>query len=225
MLSLSNYNVIYMFVHSGSNQWGESLIATGVEAHSGPADPTFLPYLRDKTAIVTGVAGTTTNYYGVVSEFFQYHVGPFPQDALIFINGCSLLNASLLWNDLAAKNVGSMVTWDGEVMSPDEGAAASTFFDAFTHGQSVSDSVASVLAHGYGQSTVGSTISHLGYRGVASLTLPEIVHPPAPTPAPTDTPSPMPSPTATSTPTPTAGPYQWPQPPPLGSGIHHWHLP
>lgn len=224
MASLSQYSVVYMLVHSGVNQYGEGVIATGEVVQDGPAPPDVAPYLADHTVMVTGVAGSTTEYYGVLSGFFQNHEATFPSDSLIFINGCSLLKASRVWNALASKGVGSMVTWDDEVMSVDEEAAASAFLNAFLQGDSVADSVAAVLASGHGRSYGGPNPAQIGYLGDGALTLPAVLDPP-PTPTPTPTSPPTLIPTAAPTPTPTASePAGLPPVPSLGS-VRRWHLP
>ncbi len=225
MLSLSQYNLVYMLTHSGVNQYGEGLIATGEVANP---DPAVKPYYQDKSVIVTGVAGSTTNYFGVVSEFFAWHSAQFPPDSMVFFDGCSLLHAPLLWNALQSHGVSTMVSWDADAMSPDEVAAGERFTAAFTSGSSVADSIAHLAAKGYGQSGVMGITAHVGYLGDGTLRVQDVLSPhPTPTPLPTLVPTVTPavSPTPTpepAIPSPTArtgsGPA-WPRLPPL-SGVH-----
>lgn len=230
MLSLTNYNLVYMLVHSGINQYGEGVIATGQIA---TPDPAVKPYYQDHSVIVTGVAGTSTNYFGVVSEFFAWHAGQFPPDSIVIADGCSLLQAPLLWKAFQSHGVSTMVGWDAEAMSPDEVAAGQQFTAAFAGGASVADAIASVSAKGYGQSDVLGVIGHFGYLGDGSLTVNDVLSPhptptalptslpiPTATPVPpTSTPRPTATPTATSAPSAPHGLRAWPHIPPL-SGVH-----
>lgn len=154
--------------------------------------------------MVTGVSGTSTEYYGIRAAWIHDELaGRFPQHSLVFLNGCSALRASLLWQALQERGVSTFVSWDNLAVTGDDGPNAEAFFAGMTAGQTVNESMAALRARGLGVSAWAGVPAQLGYVGDGTLTLDgrsSLV--------PTVTPTATPSPTATSTPIPTqtAGP-------------------
>ncbi|GAC1445393.1 MAG: hypothetical protein NVSMB52_06370 [Chloroflexota bacterium] len=208
MGTLWKYDVVYMLTHSGVNQYGEGVIATGQLAHH---EPEMDPLIKEGSVYVVGVVGSTQYYYGILTGFIRNHEPPLPAHALWFLNGCSLLQSTLLWNALSNKGAGAMVGWDGEGTAPDDSAAAAEFFGNMIRGKSVAEAVAGVIAAGYGTSTSPGFVAHFGFTGDGNLRLAD--HNPQ-TATPTLTPVPLPSntPSATDTATPTSMPTSTPDP-------------
>lgn len=187
MATLASYNVVYILTHSGVNQWGEGVVATGELANT---DPTIDPMIKEFSVLVVGVVGTNQLYYGIMSRFIQYHVGEFPAHSMMFINGCSMLGASLFWKALANKGIGAMVSWDHDALAADDVPAAADFFAAMYGGKNIADAAAAVRANGHGVSQpAGEPVANFGYLGDGTITLKT-----AAGPTPTATPLP---PTAT----------------------------
>lgn len=170
MASLSNYDVVYLDTHSGVNQWGEGVIVTGQLAN---ADPTLAPLIKDHSVWIVGVAGDSHLYYSILSPYITTFLGTFPAHALVFFNGCSLLKSTLLWQALAAKGVGVMVSWDDEVRIQDGTAAGAAFFQVMDGEATVSEAVTALRANARGVSLANGTISQLGYVGDGAVTLRE----------------------------------------------------
>lgn len=169
MSTLANYNVVYMLTHSGVNQWGEGVVATGELANT---DPTIDPLIKEFSVLVVGVVGSNQLYYGIMSRFIQYHVGEFPAHSMMFINGCSMLGASLFWKSLASKGMGALVSWDHDALAVDDVPAASDFFASMYGGRDIADAVAAVRADGHGVSRpAGEPVANFGYVGDGTITL------------------------------------------------------
>lgn len=219
MTQLPRYNVVYMLTHSGVNTAGEGVIATGEVANG---DPSVQPFLDDHTVLIVGVVGSALKFYGVLSGFFRDHVSDFPRGSLVFVNGCSILRASLVWKALAARNVSTMVSWDNEAMQKDDTVASALFFDSMARGKTVQSSLADVYAAGHGRSTVDGTVASIGYLG-ADVSLRDVLSPPSPTPIPTETS--LPTSTPPPTPLPTIGPSPARSPTHASTTWHHWPRP
>lgn len=151
--------------------------------------------------MVVGVVGSANLYYGILSGYFRNHVDSLMPSSLFFLDGCSLLKATLLWQALQAKGAGAMVSWSEESLVQDDQTAGAVFFAAMEQHNTVGQAVDIVLQTGHGTSTVeGQPTAHFGYLGDGTLSL----YPPPPT----ETPAPTATPTATATvtprPTPTA---------------------
>jgi|SRR5579884_1532917 len=193
MEKLDQYNVVDIDTHSGANQYGEGVMATG-EPYGD--DPSLQPWVKEMSVMPTTVAGTSQLYYGVLSHFFVAHESRFPPNALVFVNGCDLLEATVFWQALAYQGVGAMVSWDGLVEPGDAETSGNLLIANLTSGMSVSDAISAVLRVGAGTSVVNGTTSRLGYLGNGNLTLAEGSEPtPTPTPASTAAPSPTVAPT------------------------------
>jgi len=226
MLSLANYNVVYMHTHSGVLPNGHGVVATGELANG---DPAVSPYLADGTVVVVGVAGSTDMYYAITSGFIAAHAGQFRHDSLLFINGCSLLSTPDFGQALLARGAGVLVSWDQLGTSQDDFLSAAAFFNVMSQGKTVSDAIASLRAAGYGISHYQGATATLGLQGDGAITLTAAAQgplPTAPSATPTSTATPTPTPTAitvpptasaTTVPTPTATPTSTPSvklPPP-----------
>jgi len=194
MLSLANYNVVYMHTHSGVLPNGHGVVATGELANG---DPAVSPYLADGTVVVVGVAGSTDMYYAITSGFIAAHAGQFRHDSLLFINGCSLLSTPDFGQALLARGAGVLVSWDQLGTSQDDFLSAAAFFNVMSQGKSVSDAIASLRAAGYGISHYQGATATLGFQGDGAITLAAAAQGPLPT-------APSATPTSTATPTPTA---------------------
>ncbi|GAC1630744.1 MAG: hypothetical protein NVS4B2_14130 [Chloroflexota bacterium] len=212
MATLSQYDAVYIDTHAGVNQYGEGVVVTGQVYDAG--SDSLRTFTDDRTVFVAGVAGSPLQYYGIVSGFISKYESQFPSNALVFVNGCDMLRATLFWQALQAKGAGVMPSWDNEVLATDADTAATTFLQAMVHGATAQEATDAVIAGGLGLSTVpGETPAHFGFLGNGSVRLDGSAAPtptPAPPPAtatppimltaaPTVTPSPAPStPTATS---------------------------
>lgn len=218
MRNLYQYNLVYDQTHSGVNQSGDGVVATGELTTT--QDPSIAPLIQDGSVIQVGVAGTDATYYGITSTFIRKYEGEFPTSSLVFLNGCTLLGASTFWHALQDKGVSTLVSWDKEATSMDNFLGAAAFFTQMRTGQSVADAIRTEIAGGFGKSTVNGTSTQMGFLGDGSLTLgriagggtgiaptsvPTVTSPsPAATPAATSTPIPTTPPTPTATPIPTA---------------------
>ncbi len=196
MLSLANYNVVYMHTHSGVLPNGHGVVATGELANG---DPAVSPYLADGTVVVVGVAGSTDMYYAITSGFIAAHVGQFRHNSLLFINGCSLLSTPDFGQALLARGAGVLVSWDQLGTSQDDFLSAAALFNVMSQGKTVSDAISSLRAAGYGISHYQGATATLGLQGDGAITLATAAQAPTPT-----APSATPTSTATLIPTPTA---------------------
>jgi len=217
MKTLSQYNVVYIHTHSGNNQYGEGVLATGEFAPSNPAQasPSIQPLLADGSVVIVRVAGSTQPYYGITSTFIRDHEGHFPGHSLLFLNGCNLLEAPLFYQALKDKGAGVMVSWTKEASSKDNYLGAAAFFSEMGRGLTVEQALADEKAAGYGISGSGATAASLGFLGDGTITLKQAANPPAAskTPTPTATPTRTPTPAPKSTPTVVPSPGKTPKPP------------
>jgi hypothetical protein len=207
MLNLDRYRVLYLNTHTGVNQYGEGIIATGELANG---DPTAEAMVKEGTAYIVGVSGSDGHYYGVISSFFLAHLGQFPAGSMMFVNGCSLLRATRVWDALATRGMGAFISWDDYVDPPGDTTAAALVFADLSTGRTVQQAVASAFAQGFGVMQIEGHSAQLGWRGDGSLTW----APPTPTPVPSSTATPQSTPTATTTPVPstTTSPTSTPRP-------------
>lgn len=206
MATISHYDLVYMVTHSSSNQYGEAVIATGQVADSNHVIPAFVPLINEGSVIITGVAGTTTRYYGIRTRFVRDHLdGQFPAHSLLFFNGCNLTQGTYLWRFLAERGAATMVAWDNDVVTLDYAPTGTAFFDLMLQGDTVAQSIATMEARGQGISYWAGNRATLQYVGDGTLTL-DGRSSATPTPAPRPTATPLPTATATSTPLPTATP-------------------
>ena len=179
MATLSQYAVVYMDTHSGVNQYGEGVVSTGEVFGT---DQSLDPLVKEGSLMSVSVAGSSQLYYGVLSQYIRLHGASFPAGALVVLNGCGMLRASLFWQALQQRGVQTLVSWDDEVLSDDAYAASSVLFNALASGATVDGGVQAVIAAGHGFSTPsGQGTAKFGYLGNGSLTLRALI-PVTPTP-------------------------------------------
>jgi len=200
MLTLANYNVVYLHTHSGVSPTGHGVVATGELANG---DPAVSQFLADGTVVVVGVAGSTQMYYAITSGFITAHEGQFRHNSLLFINGCSLLSTPDFGQSLLARGAGVLVSWDQLGTSQDDFLSAAAFFNVMSQGTTVSAAIASLRAAGYGISHYQGDTATLGLQGDGAITLATAAQAPLPTTS-SATPASLPSPTPTLTATTTA---------------------
>lgn len=208
MASMTHYDLVYDVTHSSSNQYGEAIIATGEVANPDNVVPAYVPLINEQSLIITGVAGTTTQYYGVRTRFIRDHLdGRFPLHALLFFNGCNLTGSSYLWRFLSEHGASTEVAWDNDVLTLDYAPTGDAFFKLMLAGNTVGETLDAMHAANEGYSYWAGVRATLKYLGDSTLTL-DGRSSATPTPLPTATPTPVP----TATPLPTATPIPTPVP-------------
>jgi hypothetical protein len=202
METLGNYSFVYMQTHSGVFKGTDAGIVTREAFVSGQHKDLLnecSPSDADDCSLKPMIpAGDPTLYDAVSGYFVTHHDATFPNSAIIFLNGCSVLQARLFWQDLQSKNVATLISWDGEVDSAISEIAGAKLLADLAAGDTVAQSVADVTNQGFGTSPNPDTggTSHLGYFGDGTNTLARaLVGDPAPTPDPTSTSSPSATPT------------------------------
>lgn len=198
MKQLTQYSFVYMLTHSGVNQYGEGVIATGQLANAAD-DAAFQPLMKEYAVLKVGVSGTDNLYYGILSNYIKWYMGAFTPHAVLFLNGCTLLKASLIWQALQAKGVGALLSWDEKGATQDDVTVAGYAMGELTQGKSVADAVNATFQAGYGVSNANGVVAKFGYLGDGSLTLRDLLPEPTATTVPTATATPTPSPIPTRT--------------------------
>jgi hypothetical protein len=166
--SLAQYNVVYMHTHSGyvGSQWA---VASGEQVNG---DPTVQPYLQDGSVIYTGVAGGGgRTWYAITSSFVTKHMGRFASKAILFINGCDLLNSSDFWQAFSNQGAGAMISWNGLGAAKDDYLSAAAFFSFMRQGQTISQAMSNTYSAGYGSSSGSGQSASMGFVGDGSITL------------------------------------------------------
>lgn len=181
MTHLADYNVIYIETHSALLPNGDAVIATG-ETDNRPYGNLY----GDGGLMQTVVAGDAHHalYNAVTGRFFALHLGAFAPGAILFVNGCAVLSAPLLWRDLQRRGLSTLIGWNGNVP---ENAATVVGDDVITelgNGETVAQSVDA------GPSFYPADLTSLGfhYDGNGAETLLNALTaspPPLPSPAPT----------------------------------------
>lgn len=204
MQTLGNYSFVYIQTHSGPLSGGDAGIVTDetddkpyrdLEGECGPDHD-------DCSVKQMTVAGDDRLYVAVTGYFFSHHAGTFPNSAIVFLNGCSILQARLFWKDLQAKNVAALISWDEEVDSAVSEVAGAIVIQDLAKGDTVAQSVQDAINRGAGESVVqksdgSQSIAQLGFLGDGTDTLARaLAGDPAPTLTPTPRPTPKPKPTA-----------------------------
>jgi hypothetical protein len=184
-------------------------LVTGQVATTNPCPS---GYAEQCPVIISGVYGDSTLYYAVTSLFVQQSMGTFARDSILFLNGCAFLPATRFWNALAAKGAGVLISWDNDSRAYDDYLNGAAFFNQMVSGASVSSSIATLKANGFGVSVWNGVTSNLGYLGDGSITLDRARQ--GQTTPPTATPSSTPRPTATATPKPPTATVTFVPPPP-----------
>lgn len=196
---LSHYAVVYWETHAGVLPNGDAVIATGQTDTQGLA-----PLFGDHSLIQVFVAGdpAKTLFVAITGEYIRLHLTDFPTHALMYLNGCSVLAAPVLWNDLQARRVETLVSWNHDAVDVIEEAAADLVFGRFTSGDTVAQAVSAADAAGLYSSSPTTGDAHLGFEGNGALTLSRDA-----SPTPTAAPTAMPTPAPTATPTVPPLPY------------------
>jgi hypothetical protein len=197
MESLSNYSVIYMETHSGTLGDGDAIVLTRQTSSAGISD------LFKDGSVAQGLAyGDQALYIAIKSQFVLQHMGKFPVSSIIFLNGCELLGANVLWDAFHRQGIATMISWDNKVINTLDEQAADFMFPRLAKGETVASNVEAAKAANLGISTFESAEAHLGYLGDGNNTLANALQgvlPPTATPTITSTA--LPSPTATAVPT------------------------
>jgi hypothetical protein len=129
-------------------------------------------------------------------------MGRFPNSSLLYLNGCEVLNANLLWDAFRQQNVATMISWDNKVLNTLDEEAADFMFPRLAQGETVAANVQAATANNLGTSTFENQIAHLGFVGDGTDTLDRALHGTLP-PTATPTATAVPTATATDTATPT----------------------
>lgn len=199
MEGLSQYSVIYMETHSGSFADGDAIVLTRQTSASG------IKNLFNDGSVAQGLAyGDQALYIAIKSAFVLHHMGTFPTGTILFLNGCELLGANVLWNAFQQQHVATLISWDNKVLSTLDEQAADFMFPRLAKGETVAADVEAAKAANLGMSTFQSVDAHLGYLGNGDMTFANALQgvlPPTPTP--TITPTGLPTATPTATPQPT----------------------
>ncbi|MGH2444190.1 MAG: hypothetical protein ACRDFX_13625, partial [Chloroflexota bacterium] len=149
MASLPNYNVVYMHTHTGVGPDGHGVLATGEVASCNPYTS------PDGTIQTVTVAGNTSQCFSAItSRYVALHFGQFPAHALVFLNGCALLNSTEFMQGLADKGVGVTLSWDNDSTARDGFLSGAAFFNEMGQGDSVSAALSALRNAGYGTSDV-----------------------------------------------------------------------
>ena len=200
MLDLANYSVVYMETHSGTLGDGDAIVLTRQTSTAGLG-----AYFKDGS-IAQGLAyGDQALYVAIKSQFILQHMGTFPNGSILFLNGCELLGANVMWDAFRQHNVATMISWDNKVLNTLDEQTADFMFPRLAHGESVAVNIQAAQAAGLGSSTFENTVAHLGYLGNGDVTFSNALQgtlPPTATATVTATPSAA-TPTSTPTPTPT----------------------
>lgn len=225
MTTIGRYGIVYMHTHSGVSQSGAGVVATGQPADG---DPSVQQYLADGSVIAVGVAGSSATYYGITSRFITLHVGAMSRGALVFVNGCALLQTTDFWSALGAAGAGVLVSWTDDSTNSDNYLSGIAFFNVMAGGSTVQGAIATLQANGLGISQYGGRTARMGFQGNGGETLATAAAgspggPPTsiPTSVPTSTPRPTSTatlpPALTATPRPTSTPPPSPTRPPTAT--------
>jgi hypothetical protein len=202
--SLAQYNVVYMVTHSGVDSAGHAIVLSGQPFSQSDASMSLLEL--DGSVTTSLCAGCTQPYWGITSAFVRQHMGQFPANALIFLNGCKASGTDFWTTGLASKGAGAMLSWDSDAQVPDEYFAAAAFFYYMAKGQTAGAALQSTRTAGLGTSVYINKTATLNLDGNGSVTLQMAAAGGSSNPTPTNTPLPLPpppgQPTATFTPVP-----------------------
>lgn len=203
MQTMSQYAFVYIETHSNSlSSGGDAVIATA-ETDAAP----YASLVADGSLKQVTVAGDSQNIYlAITGVFISRHLGDFPHDSIMFVNGCSVLNAPLFWNALQQRNVDALIGWDNEVPGTFSAEAGKYTVNQLGASDSVAGSVAATLEQGLGIGISDTGPARLGFEGDGADTLAAALGNSPAAPAATATSTPSPTATPTSTPSPTATP-------------------
>lgn len=181
MMHLADYNVIYIETHAAILPNGDAVISTG-ETDNHPYGA-----LYGKGGLLqTVVAGDSRHmlYNAVTGRFFALHLGTFAPGAILFINGCAVLSAPLLWRDLQARGLTTLIGWNGDVPEQPATIVGDAVMSQLGSGKTVAQSVEAGVASYHGDlSSLGFHYDGNGEETLANALTASL--PPLPTPAPT----------------------------------------
>lgn len=164
MMNLAEYKVIYIETHSAILPNGDAVISTG-ETNNRPYSNLY----GNGGLLQTVVAGDPSHalYNAVTGRFFTLHTGTFSPGSILFINGCATLSAPLLWQDLQARGLSTLIGWNGDVPEQAATAVGDAVMGQLGNGDTVSQAVAS------GTSLYGGDLKAYGfhYEGNGAETL------------------------------------------------------
>lgn len=188
--SLANYSAIYFQTHSGLLENGDAIVVTG-ETDDKPYEGLY----KDRSLIQAFVAGDPkkTLYNSFTANFVNHHMGTFPTNSFMFLNGCATLSAYTLMAALHSKNLATVIGWDNPLFATTNAASGTYIMARLALGETIASAVSDARIEGIGTSIVGGKVSRLGYDGDGSVSLAAANL--------GGKPSPTPMPTATSTPT------------------------
>lgn len=197
MENLSNYSVVYMETHSGTLGDGDAIVLTRQTSSAGISN------LFKDGSVAQGLAyGDQALYIAIKSQFILQHMGKFPVSSIIFLNGCELLGATVMWNAFHQQGVATMISWDNKVVNTLDEQAADFMFPRLARGETVASNVEAARAANLGSSTFENAVAHLGYLGDGNNTFSNALQGVAPpTATPTITSTALPTSTATTVPT------------------------
>lgn len=169
---LARYSMMYLDTHE--NEWGggNAIIMTG-ETNPAP----YGPLLQDGSVIPTVVVGQSPPVYynAVTTGFFLKHVGAFLPHSIAFFNGCSVLQATQLWQVMQEHGLGTLIGWDELLLDTLAVPSGQQVLAHLWEGQTVAQSVAYTTQAGLGISRVNNHVAHLGFRGDGANTLAQAV--------------------------------------------------
>ncbi|HEX6506575.1 MAG TPA: hypothetical protein VF221_02995, partial [Chloroflexota bacterium] len=129
MEKLSNYSVVYMETHSGTLGDGDAIVLTRQTSTSGLAN------LFHDGSVTQGLAyGDQSLYVAFKAQFVLKHMGTFPTSSILYLNGCEVLNANVLWDAFRQQHVSTMISWDDKVLNTLDEQAADFMFPRLAHG-------------------------------------------------------------------------------------------
>ncbi len=197
METLSNYSVVYMETHSGTLGDGDAIVLTRQTSSAGISN------LFKDGSVAQGLAyGDQALYIAIKSQFILQHMGKFPASSILFLNGCELLGANVMWNAFHQQGVATMISWDNKVVNTLDEQAADFMFPRLAKGETVAANVEAAKVANLGTSTFESAVAHLGYLGDGSDTFSNALQGVVPpTVTPTTTSTALPTPTSTAVPT------------------------
>lgn len=164
--TLGNYSAVYMETHSGTLPGGDAIIATGETDFAPYASMAPTRFGGDGSLMPALVAGDPTHrlYVAVTSTFIRLHVGRFPPDSIVFLNGCSLLQAPLFWQTLQSRGVASLISWNEQTDANVADPAGAVVVQDLMAGDTVEGSMQAASNAGL-DVTNSSPPAHLGFDG------------------------------------------------------------
>src|SRR5436305_1771745 len=175
MENLGQYSVVYLRTHSDPYGDGDAVVSTGDKDYQKWAK--FLPDYSgtgccDGSLVQILGDGAEGTYLAITAKFVKLHMNAFPNNALIFINGCNLYSTPKFWNALQGNNAATLITWDDHILSNYTSPAADFVFRQLVTGKSVGDALTAAEGAGVASGvTETGAPSHLKVLGDSGDTL------------------------------------------------------